>query len=91
MAEANNVSTTTIVRMYHKLGLEGNIINRHQRDLQRMLNQLNIGDINKIANMMLRADKVIIVAVGLSKMMGEYLSKLLMQVNKQLFMYRNPI
>ncbi|WP_417898716.1 MurR/RpiR family transcriptional regulator [Bacillus haimaensis] len=105
MAEANNVSTTTIVRMCHKLGLEGftelkyilktldqdhipsdeNIIKRHQQDLDSMLGQLSIDDINRITQLMVKADKIVIVAVGLSKMMGEYLSKLLMQVNKPTF------
>ncbi|WBL14766.1 MurR/RpiR family transcriptional regulator [Sutcliffiella sp. NC1] len=105
MADINNVSTTTIVRMCHKLGLEGftelkyilktldkdyipsdeNILNRHQHDINTMLSQLTIDDINKMTNLMMSADKVIIVAVGLSKMMGEYLSKLLMQVNKPTF------
>ncbi|WP_078378844.1 MurR/RpiR family transcriptional regulator [Sutcliffiella halmapala] len=105
LAERNNVSTTTIVRMCHKLGLEGftelkyilktldedhipsdeNIISRHHQDINGMLGQLRIEDINELTSHIVRAEKVIIVAVGLSKMMGEYFSKLLMQVNKPTF------
>ncbi len=105
LAHLNNVSTTTIVRMCHKLGLDGftelkyilktmdedqipsdeNIISRHHQDINGMLSQLRIEDINDLTQQLVRAEKVIIVAVGLSKMMGEYFSKLLMQVNKPTF------
>lgn len=112
MARENSVSTTTIVRMCHKLGLDGfselryilktieeddlpkseNIISRHVADLQESLSQISLADVQKICQMMVKAEKVIIVAVGLSKMMGEYFSKLLMQVNKPtLYAYESHI
>jgi RpiR family glv operon transcriptional regulator len=104
MAEMNNVSTTTIVRMCHKLGLEGfsefkftlknldedqvainvigDTIHRYRTDLDQALSLLVTKDLEEISEQLMRAKRVIIVAVGLSKMMGEYFSKLLMQVNK---------
>lgn len=102
MAEENSVSTTTIVRMCHKLGLEGftelkfylrgledarlplenNFIERYRHDLNETLTSLQFEEIDKIAEQMVHSQRIIIVAVGLSKMMGEYFSKLLMQVNK---------
>lgn len=104
MAETNNVSTTTIVRMCHKLGLEGfsefkfilkeldedsepdkdqeGTIGRYQNNLNRALSLLQTKDLKEISEELMRAKRVFIVAVGLSKMMGEYFSKLLMQVNK---------
>jgi RpiR family transcriptional regulator, glv operon transcriptional regulator len=104
MAENNNVSTTTIVRMCHKLGLEGfselkfilkeldedkgpdreigDTIQRYRKELDHSLALLQTKNFEEISEQLKRAHRVFIVAVGLSKMMGEYFSKLLMQVNK---------
>jgi RpiR family glv operon transcriptional regulator len=102
MAEKNNVSTTTIIRMCHKLGLEGfselkyilktiddqyipvgeNTIERYKADMNQTLNSLERENLKEISQQILEANRVWIVAVGLSKMIGEYFSKLLLQVNK---------
>ncbi len=112
MAEQNNVSTTTIVRMCHKLGLDGfselkyilktldndlipsdkNIIDRHKQNLELTFNQLELHDIKELTEQMLHSEKIVIVAVGLSKMFGEYFGKLLMQVNKPtIYVYESHI
>ncbi|RIW34270.1 MurR/RpiR family transcriptional regulator [Bacillus salacetis] len=101
MAESNNVSTTTIIRMCHKLGLEGfsefkyllkdidenirpaeNMLERYSQDMEKTLSSLRVEELEKISGQIQQADRVMIVAVGLTKMMGEYFSKLFMQVNK---------
>ncbi|WP_251548938.1 MurR/RpiR family transcriptional regulator [Neobacillus muris] len=104
MAELNNVSTTTIIRMCQKLGLEGfsefkyilkeletdsgphqdreGIVDRYQSSLDKALSLLQTKDLEDISEQLMQSKRVFIVAVGLSKMMGEYFSKLLMQVNK---------
>ncbi len=112
MAEQNNVSTTTIVRMCHKLGLEGfselkyvlktldndlipsdkNIIDRHRQNLEWTFSQLNPDKIKQLTEQMIRSEKIVIVAVGLSKMIGEYFGKMLMQVNKPtIYVYESHI
>lgn len=106
LAEINNVSTTTIIRMCSKLGLSGYSELKHiLKDLDKegftkdrekqisdiiaSLNQnisnLNTTNLNKLAKSIKNANKVVIVAVGLSKPIGEYFSKLLMQANKNSF------
>ncbi|MBW9150043.1 MurR/RpiR family transcriptional regulator [Clostridium sp. CM028] len=105
MAEENNVSNTTIVRMCSKLGLSGfselkyilknidipstpniyNYIGVIKNNINHSLDKLSIGNINKLVKMIKGSQKIIIVAVGLSKPMGEYFSKLLMQSNKSSF------
>lgn len=105
MAEENNVSTTTIVRMCTNLGLTGfselkyilkninndltpnidNYISMIKNSLNLSLDKLSIDNINNLADLIHSAKKVIIVSVGLSKPMGEYFSKLLMQTNKSSF------
>ncbi|MFB5195835.1 MurR/RpiR family transcriptional regulator [Neobacillus sp. KR4-4] len=102
MAQANNVSTTTIIRMCRKLGLEGfsqfkcilksmdeeerpihdNMLERYREDMNHTLSSLQVSKLESINEQLSRANRVTIVAVGLSKMFGEYFSKLLMQVNK---------
>ncbi|MGG3018194.1 MurR/RpiR family transcriptional regulator [Geobacillus stearothermophilus] len=102
MAEKNNVSTTTIIRMCHKLGLEGfselkyilktiddqaipvgeNTIERYKADMNQTLDSLERKHVEEISQLIFEANRVLIVAVGLSKMIGEYFSKLLIQVNK---------
>ena len=105
VAEENNVSTTTIVRMCTNLGLTGfselkyilknmnndltpnidNYIGMIKNSLNISLDKLSIDNINNLADLIHTAKKVIIVSVGLSKPMGEYFSKLLMQTNKSSF------
>ncbi|MCJ7691466.1 MAG: MurR/RpiR family transcriptional regulator, partial [Clostridiaceae bacterium] len=105
MAEENNVSNTTIVRMCSKLGLSGfselkyilknidipstpsidNYIGVIKNNINLSLNNLPIDNINKLVKMIKESKKIIIVSVGLSKPMGEYFSKLLMQANKSSF------
>lgn len=105
MAEENNVSTTTIVRMCSKLGLSGfselkyivkniddkntpqinNYIDILKNNIDLTLDKILIENINSLVKMIKEAKKVIIVSVGLSKPMGEYFSKLLMQANKNSF------
>jgi RpiR family transcriptional regulator, glv operon transcriptional regulator len=102
LAEKNNVSTTTIIRMCHKLGLDGfselkyilktidnelipvgeNTIERYKADMNQTLQSLERKNLEEISQQLVEANRVLIVAVGLSKMIGEYFSKLLMQVNK---------
>ena len=112
MAKKINVSTTTVVRMCQKLGLQGfsefkfilraieedsipdeeDFIKSYQQYIQNTLLNISLEDVNSISQLMTKADKVIIVAVGLSKMIGEYLSKLLMQVNiSTLYVYESHI
>lgn len=105
MANSVNVSTTTIVRMCHKLQLEGfselkfilksmkvedlpsdeDILERYQKNVINTIEHINPSDLTHISQLMVKANKIIIISVGLSKMMGEYLSKLLIQVNKTAF------
>lgn len=105
MAQENNVSNTTIVRMCSKLGLSGfselkyilknidipstpsidNYIGVIKNNINLSLDNLPIDNINKLVKMIKESNKIIIVAVGLSKPMGEYFSKLLMQANKSSF------
>lgn len=103
IAKVNNVSTTTIVRMSHKLGLEGfselkyilktfenqqlllndNPIERYKKEFITAFETINIEEIEKLSARIENAKRVIVVGVGLSKMLAEYFSKLLMQTNKQ--------
>ncbi|MBP3038202.1 MurR/RpiR family transcriptional regulator [Bacillaceae bacterium Marseille-Q3522] len=102
MAESNNVSTTTIVRMCHKLHLDGfsefkfilknieetdipihqSIFESYKMDMERILSSLKENDLEVISEQLHHANRILIVGVGLSKMLGEYFSKLFMQVNK---------
>lgn len=106
LADMNNVSTTTIIRMCSKLGLSGyselkHILKGLYREeyyqdkekqvsniianLNQNISNLNTANINKLAKSIKHANKIVIVAVGLSKPIGEYFSKLLMQANKNSF------
>lgn len=105
MADENNVSTTTIVRMCNKLELSGfselkyilkdldssnnphidNYIDSLKSSVNLTLDKLSMKNIESLVTMIDKAKKVIIVSVGLSKPMGEYFSKLLMQANKSSF------
>ncbi|WP_173915526.1 MurR/RpiR family transcriptional regulator [Halobacillus sp. Marseille-Q1614] len=101
MAEENSVSTTTIIRLCHKLGLEGfselkfllknyeadvlpeeiDPIMRYMKDVQQSLSQLSPESLKNIASSIDKAQRIVILSVGLTKMIGEYLSKRLMQMN----------
>ncbi|MCP3031705.1 MurR/RpiR family transcriptional regulator [Halobacillus sp. A1] len=101
MAENNNVSTTTVVRLCHKLGMEGfselkyflknfevdlllgdlDPINRYQKDVQDSLSHLKAHDFQQIASLIHVSDRIVVLSVGLTKMIGEYMSKRLMQMN----------
>jgi RpiR family transcriptional regulator, glv operon transcriptional regulator len=103
IAKVNNVSTTTIVRMSHKLGLEGfselkyilktienqqsllddNPVDRYKEEFVSAFEAIQTRELEKLSERMVNAKRVIVVGVGLSKMMAEYFSKLLMQTNKQ--------
>lgn len=61
------------------------ILKRYQKDVANTINHINPDNIAHISRLMIKANKIIIISVGLSKMMGEYLSKLLMQVSKTAF------
>lgn len=105
IAEENNVSTTTIVRLSHKLGYAGfaelkfnlkrlytefnstadldltDPVNQYMEQLATGLNHLDRDLIRKAAALMKKSEKVVIISVGLTKMVGEYMSKRLMQLN----------
>ncbi|MGA4718407.1 MurR/RpiR family transcriptional regulator [Fictibacillus nanhaiensis] len=103
IAKVNNVSTTTIVRMSHKLGLEGfselkyilktienqhvmlrdNPVERYKEEFVSAFETIQKTELEKLSEKIVNAKRVIVVGVGLSKMMAEYFSKLLMQTNKQ--------
>ncbi|MBU3134450.1 MurR/RpiR family transcriptional regulator [Clostridium gasigenes] len=105
MAESNNVSTTTIVRMCNKLGLSGfselkyllknldttlvqkdnDYLENIKNSVSSSLSNLNMNTINNLVQLINTSTKIIIISVGLSKPMGEYFSKLLMQSNKGSF------
>ncbi|WP_251862224.1 MurR/RpiR family transcriptional regulator [Clostridium sp. Marseille-Q2269] len=112
MAEVNSVSTTTIIRMCHKLDLLGfselkyiiksinqdnlskneNIIKSIVTDINSTAENINHDDLNELIKMIDRSEKIIIVAVGLTKTIGEYFSKLLMQFNKNsIYIYESHI
>ncbi len=100
IAEINNVSNTTVIRMCNKLGLSAfsefkfemkNLKEHNNDDLKEQSTYSNIEytlksmDNNKlieIAEMIKKANKVIVVSVGLTKPLGEYFSKMLMQSGK---------
>lgn len=102
IAKVNNVSTTTIVRMSHKLGLEGfselkyrlkssdnehslstNTVENYKKGFIQAFETIQLDELERLSEKIKRASRVIVVGVGLSKMMAEYFSKLLMQTNKQ--------
>ncbi|MFG6147891.1 MurR/RpiR family transcriptional regulator [Halobacillus sp. B23F22_1] len=101
MAAENNVSTTTVIRLCHKLNMEGfselkyflknyqaaelpgdlDPIERYKKDVQDSLSQLRADDLRNIAQSIEEASRIVILSVGLTKMIGEYVSKRLMQMN----------
>lgn len=102
MAEVNNVSTTTVVRMCHHLGLNGfaelkyvlrdhhstsvakadNIVDQYKYIMEHALNSIDGRVIEEITDAMKDAVRIVVVAIGLTKPLGEYLSKKLMQMNQ---------
>lgn len=103
MAEFNNVSTTTIIRMCSKLGLSGfselkhvlrsldensnydessDNVSKVKSGLVETIKNLDMENINKLAKHISFAKRVILISVGLTKPIGEYFAKLLMQSNK---------
>ncbi|WHY72299.1 MurR/RpiR family transcriptional regulator [Fictibacillus enclensis] len=102
IAKVNNVSTTTIVRLSHKLGLEGFSelkyvlksqdytvsfkemapLTRYREEFLSSFETIRSSQLEEAADKMRNAKRVIVIGVGLSKMMAEYFSKLLMQTNK---------
>ncbi len=102
LAEENSVSTTTIIRMCNKLGVDAfsefKFIVRSLSQEKRVkeddfkkaiansvndaLHNMNLKDLNKLANEIKNSKKVIVISVGLTKPLGEYFSKLLMQSGK---------
>lgn len=112
MAEVNNVSTTTIVRMCNKLGLSGfselkyilkdieqnnvssesSLLDNIKNNINLTLSNLNFETLHSLIRLMISSKKIVVVAVGLSKTIGEYFSKLLMQINKNtLYVYESHI
>ncbi|GAA0736538.1 MurR/RpiR family transcriptional regulator [Clostridium oceanicum] len=112
MSEVNSVSTTTIVRMCHKLDLAGfselkyiiknieqdnlsrneNVIESIVNDINSTADNINKNDLNELIRMIDKSEKIIIVSVGLTKAIGEYFSKLLMQLNKNsIYVYESHI
>ncbi|PPA70319.1 MurR/RpiR family transcriptional regulator [Jeotgalibacillus proteolyticus] len=103
IAKVNNVSTTTVVRMSHKLGLDGfselkyllrkkdytnallnsSPIELYKEEFITAFDTIQPHELERLSEKIYRAKRVIVVGVGLSKMMAEYFSKLLMQTNKQ--------
>lgn len=103
IAKVNNVSTTTVVRMSHKLGLEGfselkyrlkstdeevekvdvNPIESYKQGFVQAFETIQLHELDRLSERIHQANRIIVVGVGLSKMMAEYFSKLLMQTNKQ--------
>ena len=66
------------------------VLNRYQKELLNTVKHLHSEDIKQISQLLIKANKIITISVGLSKMMGEYLSKLLIQVNEaSLYVYES--
>lgn len=105
IAKINNVSTTTIVRLTHKLGLEGfselkyilkrndfqqtspsaNPVELYKEEFIAAFDTIQQDELKKLSEKIKQANQVIVVGVGLSKMLAEYFSKLLMQTSKQTY------
>ncbi|MFB5192324.1 MurR/RpiR family transcriptional regulator [Alicyclobacillus fastidiosus] len=74
----------------HDPSRDEDIITRYRSHVANAFETLRSDEISRICELMIQADRVIIVSVGLSKMIGEYFSKLLMQVDKQtLYVYES--
>ncbi len=102
LAEENCVSTTTIIRMCNKLGVDAfsefkfivrglnqeSVLNEDDfkqaiaNSVNDTLQHMNLKEVHKLASEIKKAKKVVIVSVGLTKPLGEYFSKLLMQSGK---------
>ncbi|MGL5042578.1 MAG: MurR/RpiR family transcriptional regulator [Culicoidibacterales bacterium] len=98
LAEDAHVSTTTVIRMCHKLQFTGfsefkffiskteredNRQNTIQQCARQVVTTKNIQQYQKAADLILRAKRVVVIGVGLSKIAAEYFSKLLLQSGKE--------
>lgn len=98
LAEDANVSTTTVIRMCHKLQFTGFsefkfFISKKETDddgentikqrIKQVTTAKNIKDYQKAAMVVQRSKRVFVVGVGLSKVAAEYFSKLLLQTSKE--------
>jgi RpiR family glv operon transcriptional regulator len=103
LAQAVNVSTTTVVRTCKKLGLEGfaelsfilrsldpdkgvkvdDLVTKYVRHLHESLDSIDHKQLERMAQIMLQAKMVVVVSVGLTKGLGEYIGKRLIQMQKQ--------
>ncbi len=109
IAERNSVSTTTVIRMCHKLGLQGfselkyqlnkknfskeapvNSSESFSRCLIDSIGQIDENQIDELANRIVRAQRVHIACLGLSKMIGEYFLKVLTKEDKNCSMSAEP-
>ncbi|MBC1474580.1 MurR/RpiR family transcriptional regulator [Listeria grandensis] len=103
LAEILNTSNTTIIRMCHKLGLQGfsefkfilasfsnqkktrengSLKEDYLAQLTQTIHAIDLPKMDYIATKILNASTVIVVSVGLTKMIGEYIGKRLIQVQK---------
>ncbi|WP_068782643.1 MurR/RpiR family transcriptional regulator [Paenibacillus sp. GM2] len=103
MAEAINVSTTTVIRTCKKLGLTGfadlryilrtlndnnaldhlHVVQKYVQHLHQSLDNIDHERISQMAQIMLHSKTIVVVSVGLTKALGEYFAKRLLQVHKQ--------
>ncbi|PZE21153.1 MurR/RpiR family transcriptional regulator [Paenibacillus xerothermodurans] len=112
MAEAVNVSTTTVIRTCKKLGLAGfselsyilrsldadnaldtdNLVMKYIHNLHESLDNIDHTQLERMAHAMLQAKMVVVVSVGLTKGLGEYIGKRLIQIHKQtMYVYESHI
>ncbi len=95
LAKLANVSTTTVIRMCHKMNLDGfselkysllslpSTVQNPMSFFQQIESLKQNQPVYKtIADQLIEANKVLIIGVGLSKPIAEYLSKLLLQSGK---------
>jgi RpiR family glv operon transcriptional regulator len=112
MAQAVNVSTTTVIRACKKLGLNGfaelsyvlrsldinnvldeeNMVTKYIYHLHELLDSIDHKQLERMAQAMLQAKMVVVVSVGLTKGLGEYIGKRLIQIHKQtMYVYESHI
>lgn len=105
LSQLASVSTTTVIRMCHKLSFDGfselkyrllslpSTIHSDTSFFSQIETLKSLqSHYDDIANLIIKASKVMIVGVGLSKPIAEYLSKLLLQTGKDSsYMYDSHI
>jgi RpiR family glv operon transcriptional regulator len=112
LAQAVNVSTTTVIRTCKKLGLEGfaelsyilrslaidnslnqdNLVMKYVSHLHESLDNIDYKQLERMAQTMRQAKMVVVVSVGLTKGIGEYIGKRLIQIHKQtMYVYESHI